>query len=662
MACACAQPTALASSHRCRSLRGVNSASLLEGLDDDQRQAVTCPPSATIVHAGAGSGKTRVLTHRIAWRIAEGSADPARILAITFTREAASEMRRRLRTLGVARNDRMGDVDQPTIGTFHAVALSLLRRRAADTSATMPQIIGNRVTLLEQALGEDPLTRHHASVLTEIDWAHARLVPPERYEQEVRRVGRSIQHDPKRVAAAYVAYERTKRKRGVVDLDDLISLATRAITERSDFAQATRFRYRHLFVDEAQDMNPLQYAFFEAIRGGRSDVFVVGDPMQAIYGWNGAEPTLFGRLSDTMHQATVFALLNNYRCTPQVLEVAARVASHDAALTTTKSEIRSMRSPGVPVEFVEVDDEFDEVDVVRRIVQQHVRGVVTPSVAVLARTNALLEPLSRGLISAGVAVASRRASAARSSAIDEVADCRDRHDLTVWAADVIVDSVDADERIVAEQVQSYLRSSTNEVIDGRGAAAYLRATNNSPERYGVELLTFHAAKGREFSTVIIVGAEAGLMPHVAATTTAQLHEEARLAYVACTRAADLLIIVRAGRRKGRLTTVSPFFASLPSSVHRRGESIEPTTRPRLAPAPDPKRLADDDLRRRLRGLRDHIARNNLTLPEAVLSDAEISRIVKQRPSDTEQLAKILGPLTAQRLGAALLRELQGDAT
>lgn len=634
----------------------MDSAALLEGLDDDQRLAVTCPPTATIVHAGAGSGKTRVLTHRIAWRIAEGSADPARVLAITFTREAAAEMRRRLRALGVSRNDRPGDSDQPTIGTFHAIALSLLRRRAVDTRAVLPQIIGNRVSLLEQALGEDALARQHGALLAEFDWAHARIIPPERYESEVRRTGRSTSIDPKRVATAYLAYEQTKRKRGVVDLDDLISLASRTIVERSDFADATRFRFRHLFVDEAQDMNPLQFSFLEALRGDRQDVFIVGDPMQAIYGWNGADPTLFGRLPDTIRGTTVFSLPNNYRCTPQVLEVAATVA----AMQSSVQPIFSRRSAGVPVEYLEVDDEFDEAHVVRRIVQQHARGQGNPSLAVLARTNALLEPLSRALIEAGVAVASRRSNSTRSKAIDEVADCRDRHDLGVWAADAIVEAVDEDERLVAEQVQAFLRSSTNEAVDGRSAAAFLRASNNAPEKSGVELLTFHAAKGREFSTVIIIGAEAGLLPHSSATTAEQREEEARLAYVACTRAADHLIIARAQRRKGRLTTVSPFFDALPESVHRRGDAPAGDMRPRLASPTDPALTADNDLRRRLRVVRDQIARRNFTLPESVLSDLEISRIVAERPTDIEQLGRILGPLTAQRLGGALLRTIRGE--
>jgi len=630
----------------------VTNQALIADLDDDQQRAVTCAPSATIVHAGAGSGKTRVLTHRIAWRIAEGTADPSRVLAITFTREAAAEMRRRLRSLGVSRNDRAGDNDQPTIGTFHSVALALLRRRASDTSAVVPTIIGNRIALLDQALGEKSFGRQSGAVLAEIDWAHARMVPPERYANEVRRIQRATPVDPLRLAAAYLAYEQLKHKRGLADLDDLITMATSAINDKPDFAAATRFRFRHLFVDEAQDMNPLQYAFFEALRGNRDDVFIVGDPLQAIYGWNGADPALFASLSDALHQPTVLSLPNNYRCTPQVLSLATRVASLNGSLP----DVRSQRTNGVPVEYIEADDEYHEAELVRQLVERHTQPGVNPSLAILARTNALLEPLSLVLTKAGVAVASRRANTMRSSAIDEVAECRTRHDLQVWAADVVVESVDQDEREVAEQVQAYLRSSTQGTVDGRSAAAYLRASHTVSDPTGVELLTFHAAKGREFSRVIIVGAERGYMPHASATTDEQRREETRLAYVACTRAGDQLFIVRALRRKSRLTTASPFFTDLPDDVHRHNERVDAATRPRLAPPLAPAVAQERSLQRRLRTVREVIARSNFTLPEAVLSDRELSRIVSERPRNLEQLSAILGPLTASRLGAAILRE------
>ena len=634
----------------------MNAESLLDQLDDDQRLAVTCAPTATVVHAGAGSGKTRVLTHRIAWRIAQGDIDPARVLAITFTREAASEMRRRLRTLGIARHDRAGDSDQPTIGTFHSVALALLRRRASDTSAAMPNVVGNRLALLNRVLGENSLGRRAGAVLAEIDWAKARVIAPEHYAREAQRANRAVPIDLSQVADAYARYETERRRRGLVDLDDLILLATQSIRQRADFAAATRFRFRHLFVDEAQDMNPLQFAFFEALRGDNKDVFVVGDPLQAIYGWNGADPELFLRLPDVLPQATLLALPNNYRCTPQVLAVAARVAAHDGA----EPDVRSRRSNGLPVQYIEVDDEVDEFLLVVNAAQRHMQTGVEPSFAVLARTNAVLEHIAESLRANGVPVASRRASAMRNNAIDEVAECRNRHDLGVWAADVIVESSDPDERIVAEQVQAYLRSSTHGQVDGRSAAAFLRASHTAPDRFGVELLTFHSAKGREFQTVFIVGAEKGLLPHSGAKSQAQLREEARLAYVACTRAADRLVIVRARKRNMRNTSPSEFFSTLPDEVEHRSQSDleqQRTALPRLSVPPDPRVAADRELRRRLCVMRDVIARTNYTMPEAVLSDSLVARIVREKPRDMEHLSRILGPLTAVRLGAAILREI-----
>ncbi|MFM8906140.1 MAG: 3'-5' exonuclease, partial [Actinomycetota bacterium] len=180
---------------------------------------------------------------------------------------------------------------------------------------------------------------------------------------------------------------------------------------------------------------------------------------QSIYGWNGADPALFRSLPDALPRPTVLTLPSNYRCTPQVLEVATHVVRD-----TSESAIYSRRTSGLPVQYIEVDDDIDEAMLVRHAIEQHLHSGVEPSIAVLARTHTLLEGVKPSLIAAGIPVASRRASTMRSNAIDEVAECRTRHDLTVWSADVIVESTDEDERIVAEQVQAYLRSSTQGVV------------------------------------------------------------------------------------------------------------------------------------------------------------------------------------------------------
>ncbi|NDF84018.1 MAG: hypothetical protein EB144_02960 [Actinobacteria bacterium] len=235
---------------------------LLNGMDADQRTAVTCPETATVLHAGAGSGKTRVLTHRIAYRIAKGTADPQRVLAITFTREAASEMRRRLKTLGVSR-----DSQSVTVGTFHAIALALLRQRLADTHKPMPSIIHNRSQLIAQAAQDHPMSSRSRELLVEVDWAHARMISPANYAQTAKRLGRYTAAPHNEIATIFKQYEQLKIQRNTLDLDDLIARVVEAMRTDNAYAQAVRWRYRHIFVDEAQDMNPLQYELFEAIRG-----------------------------------------------------------------------------------------------------------------------------------------------------------------------------------------------------------------------------------------------------------------------------------------------------------------------------------------------------------------------------------------------------------
>lgn len=167
-------------------------------MDSDQRAAVTCPETATVIHAGAGSGKTRVLTHRIAYRIATGTANADRVLAITFTREAAAEMRRRLSHLGVAR-----ELQSVTVGTFHAIALALLRQRLSDLHKPMPAIINNRQQLLANAIGDHPLASRSREILIEIDWAHARLISPATYAQTAKRLDRYAPVPHNEIATIY---------------------------------------------------------------------------------------------------------------------------------------------------------------------------------------------------------------------------------------------------------------------------------------------------------------------------------------------------------------------------------------------------------------------------------------------------------------------------
>jgi DNA helicase-2/ATP-dependent DNA helicase PcrA len=309
---------------------GLGADRLLQDLDESQRRAVTSPACPLAILAPAGSGKTRVLTRRIAWRVDEGHAEASHVLALTFTRKAAGELRDRLRRLGLR--------DGVACGTFHGVAYAQLRSRWADEGRQPPALLTRKGRLLGELLragsqsGSGPGSRSGsgsgltaAQVAGEIEWAKSRLTGPDGYVTAVASVRRRVPGSPERVAELYSRYEDEKRRRRLVDFDDLLRLCSHHIESDARFAAAQRWRFRHLFVDEFQDVNPLQMQLLEAWRGDRYDLCVVGDPHQAIYGWNGADAGFLERFQQLYPPAEVIALDRNYRSTPQVLAAAADV-------------------------------------------------------------------------------------------------------------------------------------------------------------------------------------------------------------------------------------------------------------------------------------------------------------------------------------------------
>ena len=615
---------------------------LLRGMDDDQRAAVTCPETATVVHAGAGSGKTRVLTHRIAYRVATGTAQAEKILAITFTREAASEMRRRLTHLGVAR-----DSQSVTVGTFHAVALALLRQRLADLHKPMPAIIHNRQQVMTAAIGDNPLAARARELLIEVDWAHARLIAPTTYAQTAKRLGRYAPAPHNEIATIYKKYEQLKLQRNVLDLDDLITRVVEAMRTDNAYAQAVRWRYRHLFVDEAQDMNPLQYELFDAIRGQRADVFVVGDPMQAIYGWNGSDKKLFDELPEKIRGTTVLHLPNNYRCSPQILTAATAVAQH----VEHNLDVRAMRPESEPVVAKGYSDpESEAVGISSMLWSYARRGGANSwkSCAVLVRTNIQVEVIVDALVASNIPVRTSRPPTELTSAISDAAQSTSRNGLATWVTDVLTESSSEIQRWVAEQLQIFLKLDHPGAIDGRTFASWMR-TNASDQRSteGVEVLTFHSAKGREWDCVVVAGAEVGLLPHTSAITKDQQDEEVRLAYVALTRASQQLFISWCETRKGRTTGRSALLSNITNSTDTLTETS--TTVPKRESRVKVVSLEDE-----LRNWRSRRARVIKQLPSAVLGDHELRLIARQKPANIDELGKILGPMTAKQIGADLL--------
>ncbi len=416
---------------------------MLASLDPAQREAVTSTAQPLAIIASAGSGKTTVLTRRIAYRVAIGTADPSHVVALTFTRDAANELRRRIRRL---------DLREPIeAGTFHAVALRLLRDRALATNQTMPRVANDRWRLIRDALAELRLPLDPGAAMADIDWARARRVTPQRYAAASRQTRRKGATPPDRYADLLAAYTRVKRRKGVVDFDDLLERMLDALGDQR-YAEAIGWRFRHFFVDEAQDLNPLQHAVLEAWRQGRPDLCFVGDPRQAIYSWNGADPQLLAEVERNYPGITVVQLTANYRCSPQVVRAGAAVLTQIGI----DDPAASQREDGPPVAVVTCADEQDEAASVARSIRS--LDASPADVAVLARTNEQLGPIVTACTAAGIPVGHGSARSPVDRVVAEVDRCTSRADMERWAIDHWT-ATDPLGRRVADQVDRFLAAS-----------------------------------------------------------------------------------------------------------------------------------------------------------------------------------------------------------
>jgi DNA helicase-2/ATP-dependent DNA helicase PcrA len=461
-------------------------------LTSAQGQAVWSTSDALCIVAGAGSGKTRVLTLRVARRIGDGSAEADHTVVCTFTRTAAFELRDRLGSYGVPVSTPAAPGGVPSagvrVGTLHQLALTLLRRRATDTGQAPPVLVEQRWRTLAEVTGD----RTVASVVdTEIGWAKSRCLNPDDYGRASAAAGRTITLPTHQVVEVFAAYQDRLARRGLLDLDDVL-LGAADLLRDDTFAIQAHWRYRHVAIDEFQDVNPAQYRLLEALVGPRGDLSVVGDPNQAIYGWNGADPTLLAALPERYPGLEVVHLDQNHRCTPQV------VAAASAALG--RSDVAPPRSAAadgpVPTVTAFAEDRAEAEAVASRILARAEAGMAWSDQAVLARTHDLLAGVRLALDEAGIPC--RFAPAPESPGTEAPGPTTGR------------------------------------------AAARTRAAGHRAPGGGVELATFHRAKGLEWEAVAVVGLEEGFVPIVHATMPAAIDEERRLLYVALTRAERVL--------------------------------------------------------------------------------------------------------------------------
>lgn len=671
----------------------------LSGLNDAQRSAVTHPASMLVIEAGAGTGKTRVLTRRIAYRAANGSLDPRHVVAITFTRKAASELTRRLRALGLR--------DHVTVGTFHALAYAQLRARWADRGLEAPRLLERKVGFVARLLG-DHADASPVEVAHEIEWAKARLVGPSQYVNAAQAENRPTPLEAGLLAEVFTRYETEKRRRRVVDYDDLLRMCCYDLNEDREFAAAQHWRHRHLFVDEFQDVNPLQFALLQAWLGARNDLCVVGDPNQAIYGWNGADAHYLADIDEYFPEAATVILDLNYRSSPQILAVAGAVlrgAASPAVLQATRPD------GDTPAIVAYDDDRAEATGIARAIRDAHRPGGRWGEQAVLVRTNAQGALIEEALRAAGVPFRVRGGRAVTDEPVVKAALSQLQASATPFLG--AVDDLEAENpaeltplpggppgaeepdrrRALVDTLvrlaHDYAASDPTPTADG--FEAWLRDGAGTPEERpggdAVDIATFHSAKGLEWPVVHLAGLEQGFVPIAHANTPDALEEERRLLYVAITRAEHTLHLSWAKRRTFGSTTVdrapSSYLADAGAAIARLDGHPEPAMeraaffanqRVRLQavdgsagrPARDIR--PDEDLSPAERGIyvalqewRATTARAADVSPHVVLPDRTLAAVARAQPRTIDELRTIpgIGPVKANRYGDALLRLLLG---
>ena len=368
--------------------------SVLSGLNEAQREAATALRGPVAILAGAGTGKTTTITHRIACQVRSGTFEPSQILAVTFTDKAAGELRTRLAALGV---------EGVEARTFHSAALSQLSRLwTAHTGEPLPQILDHKapvISSLANALPPPHKFLPRRELAGEIEWAKNRMIPPERY------LGELGDHEPPIPAdlmhRVYDGYERRKASMGRLDFEDMLGLALRLFDEHPEAAEQVRSRFAAFTVDEYQDVNPLQAGLLERWLGDRDDLCVVGDDYQTIYAFTGASPSHLLGFTTRYPHATVVRLEENYRSTPEVLELANRLATRLGGFRKTLRATRPSGPP--PLARAEPDEEAEVgavVQAVRRLYQEE--DVPLEEIAVLYRINARSEPFEEAFAAAAI--------------------------------------------------------------------------------------------------------------------------------------------------------------------------------------------------------------------------------------------------------------------
>ena len=550
----------------------LNAEEILAALDEDQRAVALATRGPVCVIAGAGTGKTRAITHRIAYASAIATMDPQKVLALTFTARAAGEMRARLRSLGV-----------PTVAarTIHSAALKqLLFFWPTVFGGRAPDLMTSKSGFITESIRRAGLTDSISvtnrellrDIASEIEWAKVSEVAPEDYLDEISKRLTKPRINPEQMIQIYMAYESIKKQEVAIDFEDVLLLCAAMMEEEREVRERVQDQYRYFTIDEYQDVSPIQQRLINAWLGTRTDICVVGDPAQTIYTFAGATPVFLNTFTQRFPQAEVIRLSTGYRSTPEIT-FAANSLLRSASMG---QELTAFNSHGSKPLVQGYKDESSEVaGVLSDITALLASGTQAQEIAVLARTNSQLSAMERAMNRTGIPYQVRNTErffdrtdvreflkqvrqasvipAEGSDWIDELRSIAQPF-LTGESIDGIAAllhlgrELDSDPQFTPKSLRGYLREVEDRV-----------AQNNPPTMPVITLATLHAAKGLEWERVFLIGASEGILPLISGGATggllggttsgpasdALINEERRLFYVGMTRAkADLHLSYR----------------------------------------------------------------------------------------------------------------------
>jgi DNA helicase II / ATP-dependent DNA helicase PcrA len=531
----------------------LNSEEILAALDDEQRAVALASRGPVCVIAGAGTGKTRAITHRIAYAASIGVMDPQKVLALTFTARAAGEMRTRLRTLGV-----------PTVAarTIHSAALKQLLYfwpqvfggRAPDLLTTKTGFITQAITRADLqgtlSITSRDLMRDIAS---EIEWAKSSQVVPEDYVNESSKRTQKPRINPEQIAQVYSAYMSLMKQERAMDFEDVLLLTAAMLEEEREVRERVQDQYRYFTIDEYQDISPLQQRVINSWLGSRQEICVVGDPAQTIYSFAGATPVFLNTFTQRFPDAEVIRLTSGYRSTPEITLMANTVLRS----ASMGQELVAQNDHGAKPTVAAYKDESAEIaGVVKDIGVLLSEGAPAQEVAILARTNNQLNSIEKAIAAAGLPYQVRNnerffdrtdvrefLKGVRTASViptegvywlDELRTLAQPF-LTGAAIDGIAGllhlarELDADDSFSPKTLRAYLREVEDRVQQ-----------NNPPTMPVLTLATLHAAKGLEWERVFLIGVSESILPFDSGSTGPEnqnaIDEERRLFYVGITRA------------------------------------------------------------------------------------------------------------------------------